>query len=78
MTAEEILEETLEAFLLPAVTETTVIATKVVAVVEDTTVEVVVSKLINYSSYKAVLFTRKSLFKLYMKYFSFAVVVKLS
>lgn len=47
MTAEEILEETLEAFLLPAVTETTVIATKVVAVVEDTTVEVVVSKLIN-------------------------------
>lgn len=64
MTAEEILEETLEAFLLPAVTETTVIATKVVAVVEDTTVEVVVSKLINYSSYKAVIFTSKSLFKL--------------
>lgn len=45
MTAEEILEETLEAFLLLAVTETTVIATKVVAVVEDITIEVVVSKL---------------------------------
>lgn len=75
MTAEEILEETLEAFLLPAVTETTVIATKVVAVVEDTTVEVVVSKLINNSSYKAVLFTSKSLFRLYMKNFYCAVVV---
>lgn len=75
MTAEEILEETLEAFLLQAVTETTVIVTKVVAVVEDTTVEVVVSKLIYYSSYKAMLFTSKSLFKLYMKYFFFAEVV---
>lgn len=72
MTAEEILEETLEAFLLQVVTETTVIATKVVAVVEDTTVEVVVSKLIYYSSYKAMHFTSKSLFKLYVKYFSFA------